>query len=65
MGNAARKARKRSGEPLIKTLKLGTPLEERSIKTVFERDGSIHPSHRAYVRTKRQIEARDGVKIDD
>jgi hypothetical protein len=65
MSNKARKERKRSGKKFSKEPKVGTPLEQRAIKTVYEPEsGKIHPSKRAYRRIKEAIEIRDGVTKD-
>jgi uncharacterized C2H2 Zn-finger protein len=65
MGNAARKARKRDGEKLMKTPKVGTPLEKRQIKPVYENDGRVHPSARQYTKVRKQIAIRDAGKRHD
>ena len=65
MSNAARKARKRSGEKFTKPAKVGTPLEQRKIEPVFDRaSGSMHPSRRQYRKIKSAIEIRDMDKVE-
>lgn len=62
MSTRARKARKRSGEKFVREPKVGTPLEERTLRQVVKetRFGQrLRPSNRH----KRQIDA--AIKIRD
>jgi len=72
MANAERKARKRAGIKFSKPEKIGTPLEERSIPAVTDRQGRAkgplvpHASNRAIMRLARMIDARDNTnKLGD
>ena len=50
MATTARKARKRAGIQFSKPAKVGTPIEERAIPFVQEKNGSVHPSRSAIKR---------------
>jgi hypothetical protein len=71
MSNTARKARKRAGIKFSKPARIATPLEDRSIPAVTDKNGRVkgpdvtHMSNRAVMRLARMIQARDMHKVEE
>lgn len=65
MSTAARKIRKRSGEKFVRIAKVGTPLEDRQVPVVTDRNGRVvgpiinHFSKRVWNRLAERIKLRD------
>ena len=68
MSTSARKARKRAGTPFVRTPKVGTPLEDRSVGAAFDRNGRSrgalvqHASNRGVTRLTKTIEFLNSFK---
>lgn len=55
MANTERKARKRAGIKFTKAPKVGTPVLERMVPTVVDKDGKVHLSKRVMKARARQL----------